>query len=454
MGEAWRESLAPEWHPAFEWVERKLGGRVVRYERHPRWRPAWYLDVERGGETVPLYFRGDRGALDHGVYPLEHEMKVLVLLEQHGIPVPHVFGFCPEPRGIVMQRCPGRSNLATAENEAERVSVLDHYVDLIARMHAIDPAVAEAIGLARPRTPEELGLGDLDHWERAYRREKRRPDPMIEFTLRGLRRNVPRHRSRVALLQCDAGQFLYDRGRITALHDFELAYLGDPMAEFAGLRNRTLSEPLGDLRRALRRYEERSGEPVDLRAIDYHTVRFGLVTPLSTAHLVADPPPGVELVQYLAWYLVYGRLCMEVLAHLIGQELEPIEVPQPVATRHSTAHAALVGMLQPKPGADPFSAFETRTAERVARYLQRAELLGPALEAQELDEAGALLGRRPASWQEADASLEAFALAAGPELDGPLVNLLYRRLSRHEALLKGALRELEGVRIERLEAPA
>jgi hypothetical protein len=448
---AWREAIDPEWRSAFEWVERALGGRIVRFERHPRWRPAWYLDVDRSGEIVPLYFRGDRGALDHGVYPLEHEMKVLQLLERHGIPVPHVYGFCPAPRGIVMQRCPGRSNLATAESDAERVSVLDHYVELIAKMHRIDPAEAEAIGLERPRTPEALGLGDLDHWERSYRREKRRPDPMIEFALRWLRRNVPRHRNRPALIQSDAGQFLFDRGRITALHDFELAYLGDPMAEFAGLRNRTLSEPLGDLRRAVRRYEELTGEPADLRAIDYHTVRFALVTPLSTAHLVADPPPGVELVQYLAWYLVYGRLCIEVLAHGIGLELEPIEVPKPVSTRHSTAHAALVGMLAPTPGADSFQAYQTRTAERVARYLARADLLGPALEEQDADEVAAILGRRPASWSDADARLESFVQGAGPEADAALAQYFHRHLRRQEALLQGALRELEGVEIAMLD---
>src|SRR5262249_8599562 len=114
-----------------------------------------------------------------------------------------------------------------------------------------------------------------------------------EFPSGGLRRTAPAPRSRVALLQAAAGQFLFDAGRITTLHDFELACLGDPMAEFAGLRNRTLSEPLGDLRRALRRYEELSGEPVDLRAIDFHTVRFGLVTPPSTAPRVAAPPPGL-----------------------------------------------------------------------------------------------------------------------------------------------------------------
>jgi aminoglycoside phosphotransferase (APT) family kinase protein len=446
------EDLEPEWRRAFEWVGRELGGRVVRWERQPRWRPAWFLDVERGGEIVPVYFRGDRGALDHGVYPLEHEMRILQLLERHAIPVPHVYGFCPDPRGIVMQRSPGRGTAALAgEDEAERRRVMDHYVEIIARMHRIDLAEAEAIGLERPRSAEQIGLGDLAHWERAYRKEKRRPEPMIEFTLRWLRRNVPRHRTRAALIQSDSGQFLFERGRITALHDFELAYLGDPMAEFAGLRNRTLSEPVGDLQRLLRRYEELTGEPADTGAIDYHTVRFGLATPLSTAHIVADPPPGVELVQYLAWYLVYGRLCVEVMAHRIGQELTPLAERKGVATRHSTAHRALLAMLAPSADTDPIRRYERATAERVARYLARAELLGPELEAEDLDEVGAILGRRPASWSEADAQLEAFAQGAGPEHDGRLVHYFHRRILRHETLLQGALRELEGVVIEHLD---
>jgi aminoglycoside phosphotransferase (APT) family kinase protein len=447
------EGLEPEWQRAFEWVGREIGGRVVRWERQPRWRPAWFLDVERGREIVPIYFRGDRGALDHGVYPLEHEMKILQLLERHAIPVPHVYGFCPDPRGIVMQRCSGRGTaaLAAVEDEAERQGVIDHYVEIIARMHRIDVAEAEAIGLERPTSAEQIGLGDLAHWERAFRREKRRPEPMIEFTLRWLRRNVPLHRTRAALIQSDSGQFLFERGRITALHDFELAYLGDPMAEFAGLRNRTLSEPVGDLRRALRLYEELTGEPADLRAIDYHTVRFGLATPLSTAHLVADPPPGVELVQYLAWYLVYGRLCVEVMAHLIGQELSPIAERKAIATRHSTAHTALVAMLAPSEDPDPIRRYERATAERVARYLQRADLLGPELEEEDLDEAGAILGRRPESWSDADARLEAFVQAAGPDDDARLVHYFHRHILRHETLLQGALRELEDVMIEQLD---
>jgi aminoglycoside phosphotransferase (APT) family kinase protein len=432
------------------WVERTLGGKVVRSERQARWRPAWFLELERAGETLPLYFRGDRGATDHGVYPLEHEMRVLQLLERHAIPVPHVYGFCEEPRGILMARAPGRHNLATAVSEAERVAVLDEFVDILARMHRIDLAELEAIGLERPRTALQLGLADLEHWERAFRRMKRRPEPMIEFTLRWLRRNVPQGRTRAALLQADCGQFLFENGRVTALLDFELAYVGDPMADFAGLRNRTLSEPLGDLRRALRRYEAQTGEPIDLRALDYHTVRFGLATPMSVSHVIADPPPGTALVQYQAWYAVYGRLCLEVMAHVLGVELEPLELPVPEPTRATPAHGALASLLEAGQDRDPIRAFQIANARRLAVWTSRADLYGPALEAQDLDEVAALLGRRPATWSEADEALEKWVATAGPESDAALVRYFQRRFRRHEFLLEGALAELEGVKIERL----
>ena len=62
-----REQLEAEWQRAFAWVEERLGGRITHFERQPRWRPAFYLDVQCGDETLPVYFRGDRGSADHGV---------------------------------------------------------------------------------------------------------------------------------------------------------------------------------------------------------------------------------------------------------------------------------------------------------------------------------------------------------------------------------------------------
>ncbi|HMV72343.1 MAG TPA: hypothetical protein PKC08_09230, partial [Pseudomonadales bacterium] len=117
MNDAALEVQEP-WISAFAWIERELGGRIVRAERQPRWRPAWFLDLERDGELLPLYFRGDRGATDHGIYTLEDEMHALQVLAAQGMPVPQVYGFCPHPRGIVMERVHGHTNLATCPDPA------------------------------------------------------------------------------------------------------------------------------------------------------------------------------------------------------------------------------------------------------------------------------------------------------------------------------------------------
>ena len=47
--------------------------------------------------------------------------------------------------------------------------------------------------------------------------------------------------------------------------------------------------------------------------------------------------------------------------------------------------------------------YQIATAARVAEYLQRSECYGPALEADDLEEASRLLGSRPRDWREADA---------------------------------------------------
>lgn len=453
-----RPALPEDWKRAFGWIEGELGGRIVRAERQPRWRPAWFLDLERDGGTVPLYFRGDRAEADHGAYALEHEMRVLQVLEGHDVPVPHIYGFCPEPRGIVMERCPGRANLAGAKDDAEREAVLDDYMAILARMHAIDPAAFEAIGLERPTSPQALGLGDFDIWERGFRKNKRRPEPLIEFVIGWVRRNVPHDREKVSFLCADAGQFLYENGRVTAVLDLELACFGDPAADLAGMRCRDLSEPLGDLTRAVRRYEALTGEAVDRSVIDFHTVRFAIVTPLATAHLVARPPPGLDFVQYLAWYLVYGRAPIEVIAREMELELAPVEVPAAEPARHSQGHDALQAMLEGHAKAaadeapdDEFAAYRFDAAQRVAAYLKRADLMGPALEADDLDDVAELLGHRPDGWRQADEELEALVLEADPDLDGPLVAYFHKRMLRQEALIDPVMRELRGATIQPID---
>lgn len=433
------------WSQISRWIEDDMQGRVLEYERQARWRPAYYLLLERkGGERLPLYFRGARPEIPASRAALEHEMRVLQCLEEAGIPVPHVYGFCEDPVGILMDRSPGQADLSTAPDPAERESILMEYMEILARMHRLDTAPFENIGMTRPTTNEELGLCDLARWEGGYRAGKKRPEPALEFLLAWLKRNIPEGRSQTSFLAADAGQFLFEKGRITALLDFELACLGDPAADLAGMRGRDLSEPLGDLPSAFARYFELVGEEIPTDVIDFHTVRFNLNTPLAVSGLVADPPPGTDVIQYLGWYWVWQRACFDVIAHGMSLEIPAIETPSGMASRFGMAHDALTRSLEQSSRAaeDGFATYEWDAAYRAATYLGRAERFAAELEAQDRDEAHTLLGRSFDSPQALDEALESWVLESGASRDEEFVTFFQRRAQRHEWLLEPVLREV------------
>ena len=380
--------------------------------------------------------------------------SVLEVLERNGIPVPHPYGVCEDPPGLLLGRLPGTFNLGTEPDAALRQETLDHYLEILGAMHGIDPGEFADAGMRMPKDGVESCLGDLPGFEREYRRAKQRPDPMIEFAVDWCRRNVPRDRPRVTFVHCDSGQFLFEGGRVTGLIDFEISYLGDPAADLAGMRSRQLSEPLGDMRSVVQRYGELSGEPVDTRAVDYHTVRFGLSNPLGLANVLAKPVSAMNYVQYLAWYVVYSRCPLEVMAHMLGVELEAPALPEPAPSFAHPAAPHLVEVLgaQRETGSEE-DAYDSDRLYRVAQYLERSDQYRPALESDDLDEATVLLGHRPASRPEADAALERLVLERNTEgaLDAELLRFFHRRLCREESLLEPTLRELAGARIEPID---
>ena len=433
--------VSAEWARAFAQVERLVGGRIVHAEKQPRWRPAFFLDVECAGEIKRVYLRGDRGEMQHGVYGLDHEYRVLCALEAEGIPVPHVYGFLDDPLAIVMARAPGRVNLATANDETERSQVLDHWIDILAAMHRLPLARFEALGIERPQRPEQLGLGDFPRWEKSWRDRKNRPDPRIEWVIRWLHRNVPRHRNKPAMLQGDAGQFLFEHGRVTAMIDLELAYIGDPLADLAGMLNRDLSEPMGDLNRAFQRYADLMGEPLDVKSVWYHTARFGICTPIACAPLLAAPPPQFNYPVYLGWDIVYGRICLEAIARFSGIALREPELPEPEPSRHAPGFEQLLTTL-----ASAKQSYEVDTATRIAQWARELDARGAGIEQEDAEEVARLTGQR-ASGLDADRALEAFVLGAGAERDEEILQLLYRRTKRQQALMQPALRELEHAKL-------
>jgi ketosteroid isomerase-like protein len=175
----------PEWQAAFEWVEKTIGGRVVHWEVQPRWRPACFIDVEVDGAVVPLYWRGARGALDHGISDLRYEYNVLQVLEApRHTGAAYLRASATSPKAAAGADCPAAPRWSTPP-KTRAVALLDEYVEYMARMHA-DPRrrLRGERACAVRRRATSSGLADFDAWERVLSAKKRAPAPMEEFGIR------------------------------------------------------------------------------------------------------------------------------------------------------------------------------------------------------------------------------------------------------------------------------
>jgi hypothetical protein len=392
-------------------------GPVLRLERQARWRPVWFADVERGGEVLELCVRGDRTDFP-GIYPLEHEMLVEQLLDERGIPVASVHGSIDEPRAFVIDRVGGQPDF-TGCTEAQRDAVMDDYLRILAELHALDVAPLEAAGVQRD------GMGGYERW---YRSSKKRPDPFLEFCLAWLRRHPLDTKGRESLVVWDSGQFHHDGDHVVAVLDLELAHIGDPLMDLAAFRMRDTIVGYGDFKRMYAKYEELSGTEVDLEAIQHHHLAFTLSNQLAFHSALADPPPGSDYMTNLQWCNETNLFAVEALADLLGLELGPVDLPEPEVSPAAVPAAHLVQALRS-------GDYEQRTLFRLARHLQRVGEIGRQSVAADLDDLAALLGHRPATWQQGDAALEDFVLADDGAHDEALVHLFHRRLWRAHQLM-------------------
>jgi len=219
-------------------VEGLLGGKITAMHRLLRWRPAWNLELQRDGETLHLHIRGERGG-DVSPFPeLKREADILTLLGEQGVPVPRIYGLCEDPQAIVMELVPGSRDVSNAKDDAERQQVSRQWVEAMARMHQLPLQAFVEQGIELPHSAEDITLAGLRAYYPLYARNKTRAQPLAEFALGWLRRNVPQHRTRPGFVQYDSGQFLFENGQVHGLYDFEFAMIGDPLADLASARMR------------------------------------------------------------------------------------------------------------------------------------------------------------------------------------------------------------------------
>ncbi|MBX7456350.1 phosphotransferase family protein [Mycolicibacterium sp. 3033] len=418
------------------WISANIGP-VRTIERQQRWRPAWFVTAERDGQEMRLYVRGDREGF--GFATVSAEAAVPRAMEAHGIPVPHVYGEIPDLSAVVMDWLPGAPN-PCSDIEAQQVdAVMDDYVDALVSAHSIDPAALAAAGLRIPSSPDALALDYFETFVGRYRDFKQRPEPLLEFAIGWLRRHAPSHRAAPRFVLGDTGQFMYADGRITGVIDVELAHIGDVFHDLAGLRLRNVTEPMGDLGRLLRRYEHRSGVALDRAAIEFHTAKFALCTPLGVAIVLHLDLPLSDIVQYIEWFHLLSLHAIESIAQQAGVPLSTVSLPDPVPMPYQGAMAGLSAMIEQLPVPTGIAEHERKGAATVAELSHRVGTYGHAIDAADLDDIEDLLGERPPDRPAGDQALEQVVLTAGPEQDSALILLLHRRVMRQLLLIEPLL---------------
>jgi aminoglycoside phosphotransferase (APT) family kinase protein len=419
-------------------VESVTGGRVISMERQLRWRPAWFLDVERRGEILHIHIRGDRNSNILPFPELKREADILQVLEAHGIPVPHIWGVCTDPAAIIMDAVPGSRDVSHAKDDAERRSIASQYAAAVAAMHKIPVHAFVQRGIELPQGAEAIALAGLNAYFPLYAKTKKRPEPLIEFARRWLKSNVPRHRTRAAFIQFDSGQFLFAGGRLTALYDFEFAMIGDPLTDLATMRMRESYEPLGvELRSLYSLYEAAYGEPIDVPVLRFHNALFSTVSCMQISGAVADPQPGGPHAVYLEWDVALRRALITILAECMGVTVPAVARPESSESDRSVILRMLqdaVGQIDCPPG---MSRAKQQSALHLVEYAQRMAAAEADLDRLSGEEAAEFLGRHYADVHEREAALERFVQTAKADQFERLLQYFARQIERQVSVVGG-----------------
>jgi aminoglycoside phosphotransferase (APT) family kinase protein len=250
-------------------------------------RETWLFDAEweEAGETRrrSLVLRRDPPAslLDSD---REREFRLLQRLHGSGIPVPKVEWFESSPEWLerpffVMERVPGTPTPPTfpsARDPVQREQAARDFVAILARLHRLDWAT---LGLGflpglEERPPAKV---QLEAWRQIYARERPAHEPLLELAFRRLERALP-PTDCVTLVHGDfrSGNYLTDdAGHITAMLDWEMAHLGDPMEDLGWACMKFWSGGgracgLLDRQELFRRYQAASGIPVDAARVAFY----------------------------------------------------------------------------------------------------------------------------------------------------------------------------------------
>jgi len=177
-------------------------------------------------------------------HDMAREHRVISALRDTPVPVPGTYGLCEDTDVLgapfyVMDRVPGTPYRLSAELEplgaARTRAISERLVDTLGALHRVDPA---AVGLGDFGRPEGYLARQVARWKKQLDASYSRDLPAAEELHRLLAADVPAE-SGVSIVHGDyrLDNVLVDAAegadRVTAVLDWEMATLGDPLSDLA-----------------------------------------------------------------------------------------------------------------------------------------------------------------------------------------------------------------------------
>ena len=214
------------------------------------WKPALILGGKSNltytvtdGSTTLVVRRPPLGHVLATAHDMSREYRAMAALSGTDVPVPEMYALCEDPAVMgapfyVMERAAGTPYKTAAELEllgAERTrAISEDLVDTLGRLHAVDPA---AVGLGDFGRPDGYLERQVGRWRKQLESSRSRTIEGIDELADRLSGNIPTsgegtivhgdYRLDNVLIDSTDGD------RMTAVLDWEMSTLGDPLTDVA-----------------------------------------------------------------------------------------------------------------------------------------------------------------------------------------------------------------------------
>ncbi len=212
----------------------------LRFERLPGGHSnLTYRVHDHDGRSVVLR-RPPEGHLLPTAHDMGREYRLIAALGPTDVPVPEALAHCEDDRvtgapfyvmahvdGVVLHS----AELAIeAFPESARRGIGESFIDVLGRLHAVDP---DEVGLGDLSKKEDYIARQLKTWWRQYEASRTHDDPLLADVHEWLLANIPAQgRARIVHGDYRLGNCITSAsGEIVAVLDWEIATLGDPRAD-------------------------------------------------------------------------------------------------------------------------------------------------------------------------------------------------------------------------------